>query len=231
MTISSQKHHGKSSGQNSSIKIGKSVPSAKALPRMETLNASTSPADQSKHSFQQSAASAVKEERLPVKPAAEDSADDMPISTIISYRNFDITNTRVVIHRRSTPSSKPSGNKHEYPDDKVLLSSIFPPKSIATSGSKFPSDGKEPMGLEIKQRRANHFKRCSTVVNEVKSSVKKPKLSDTSTLAYSRHNTTKAKPKVDDDDHVPIATDCKEDEILRCIIYRGKTLWCIYTNE
>lgn len=253
-----------SNGQNSNTQKGKTtaVPSANASspvkspivsrkpssvlsPKMSPVTSplknskpSTSAADQSKHSSQHNVNSTVvKEEKLSIKPAednSEDSDEDhKPISFRLSAGSSKVNSNNAkkgpgVSSTGSPPVQKPRVVKHEDVDDESPLSARFPVKSnnAASTSKAFDSDVKKPLASKVQQNGSANIqlKTSSSVlkrpIGEVKSlgqsSVKKPKLSDTSTPINSKQVSAKAEPKTgdsddgDDSDHVPISQRMKK---------------------
>ncbi|KAM7460866.1 hypothetical protein LguiA_028987 [Lonicera macranthoides] len=218
-----------------------SVLSPKASPvtsPVKNSKPSTSVADQSKHSSQQNANSTVVKEKPPIKPAednSEDSDDDhKPISFRLSAgsskanSNHHANKGPGVSSTGSPPAQKPRVVKHEDADDEAPLSARFPVKfnNAASTSKAFDSDVKKPLASKVQQNGSANIqlKTSSSAlkrpIGEVKSSgqssVKKPKLSDTSTPINSKQVSAKAGPKTgdsddgDDSDHVPISQRMKK---------------------
>ncbi|KAM3395321.1 DNA topoisomerase 1 alpha [Capsicum galapagoense] len=198
---------------------------------------SSSAGNQAKNVNQQSN-SAPKESKQSVEPKSEpndeseDSEDDKPLSARLPSglsKSSSIHANKMVGTSTSVQKARPP--KKEDSDDEVPLASRFQMKSNAgASTSKFSNSE------EVKPKIRQNGLPSTTVLSkrppgEVKSaaqaSVKKPKLSDTSTPVSTKQASLKTEKKAeeeeeDDDDDVPISLRMKKPGASACKVSSGK---------
>ncbi|KAG6634684.1 DNA topoisomerase 1 alpha-like [Carya illinoinensis] len=182
-----------------------------------------------KHSSEQKLSRSIKEEMFSAENSdSEDSEDDKPLSARLKGNSNP---AHKGIGKPIPTTSLPMVSKNavkkssEDSDDEVPLSSRFPFKSNAgTPNSKsYESEEKKPLASKIlqngstlrdKQHKSSIImgKRPLDKANSSdQSSVKKTKLSDTSTTVKIKQVPVKAELKTDDDDdHIPIAQRIKK---------------------
>ena len=220
----------KLSAVKSSIASPKALTSAsKALPLKSPVTmskTSTSLEGRSKYSSDQGKGSVGKEEKSSIRQPnksgnhSEDSEDDMPLSARLKG---NLNQASKGVGKPATSSTLPPPTKNvvkESPEDSddEPLSSRFQMKSNAgTSGSKYNDcDDEKPLSLINKQNGSIHTsaKRPLEKQKSDISSIKKPKISDSSPMAKNKQVLVKAESKEDDDDHVPISQRIKKSPAL-----------------
>ncbi|XVF33918.1 hypothetical protein REPUB_Repub18cG0012600 [Reevesia pubescens] len=241
-------------GQSSNAQKNKTIPSSKSppvrspilSPKASTSSAKASPVksavvnfkastplnDQSKQALKQNMATAVKEEKSPIKGTTETNSDDddddlQPLSArlkgISNQGNKGASTSTPAQSQRLVPKTEVKGSA-EDPDDEAPLSARFNMKSnTGTSSSRsYDSDEKKPLASKIQQNGSTmKDKQLKSSMSLGKrpldkgnssdqSSAKKPKISDAPTTMKSKQVALKAEKVDEDDDHIPIAQRMKK---------------------
>ncbi|KVH96852.1 DNA breaking-rejoining enzyme, catalytic core [Cynara cardunculus var. scolymus] len=192
----------------------------------------SSTSDKFKHSAQQKAAAVVRQEKPSPKTVAkqnsdsEDSEDDKPLSSRISTVPKANSNHVKVGPSMSASQRSKTQVKNEDSDDEKPLSSKFTPKSYVSASIRKhdDSDDDKPLSSKVKQNgsasRDNQSRKPNIGLNKRppneenslgQSSIKKPKLSDSSAPINRKPVSVKPESETDDDenDHVPISQRMK----------------------
>ncbi|KAM5569152.1 hypothetical protein ABKV19_016589 [Rosa sericea] len=177
-----------SNGVNSSVQKGKMAPSTKASP-------GKSPTAIPKELSEQNKSVSIKEENTPIEHPAEDNSDSDDEKPINSRLKAKINNVKK--------------EDSDDEDDKPLSTRVNK-SNVGTSGCK-PSDAKERKPLVQKNGSSTIDKgKSSSLVSGKRpldkanyaeqSSIKKPKIAESSTSIKSKQVLAKTEPKADDDD-------------------------------
>lgn len=184
-----------------------------------TLKVSDSMGSRPKHLVN----AAVKEENFTINPTDDnsDSEDDKPLSIRLKG-NSNQPNKGPVPTAPKNKVKKPSGDS----DDEIPLSSKFQMKSAsgALGGKQHGFDEKKPLVPKVHQNGSTSRDKLQKPAilsskrplpsadshSSSQISMKKPKLSDSSTPLSSKPVSLKAKQEIDDDDDIPISQRMKK---------------------